>query len=84
MPRRYGRGTSPRRRFQKIRHNIQAYSVPRQGIRVRRTPAQAQAEYSEAAARLRYRNAQREARRRSPVHARPLKKKRSLWSWLWR
>lgn len=85
MPRRYGRRTTPRRRIAKMRREILAYSVPRQGVRHRRTPAQARAEWEGAQAALRYRAAARAERARAPVHARPInakRKKRPWWSWL--
>lgn len=81
MPRAGAKKHIVRRRFKRIRQEILAYSVPRQGVRRRRSSAETAAEYGEARRRLAYRNATRQARRRPPVHARPLKKKRPWWSW---
>lgn len=82
MPRRYGRRTTPRQRIAKMRREILAYSVPRQGVRHRRTPAQAQAEWAGAQAALRYRARSRAARRRPPPRVQRLKR-RSWWDKLW-
>lgn len=85
MPRAGARKHQIRRRFQRIRHEIQAYSVPRQGVRRRRTQAEAMAEYAGAQAALRYRAAQRAKLRRPPPRVQRIKRakpKRPWWSWL--